>query len=65
VSGGTACRNRSHRPFWLVLQYRYNCSAFNGGRKTPSDYSTVRCRECDISWRTNAAYVETLEGAGQ
>ena len=51
---------REHREHWLVNVYRANYSAFNGGHRTPSDYSEVRCARCGRVWRTKAAYVEDL-----
>lgn len=52
------------RAAWRVTVYRANYSAFNGYRRTPSDYSEVRCDRdlggCGARWRTNAKYVETL-----
>lgn len=52
-----ACKERTHRPTWRVVIRRANYSAFNGGRRTPSAYSLVRCTECGAAWRTKAAYV--------
>lgn len=63
MSSGTACGVRGHRPSWVVLVRNANYSAFNGGRRTPSAYSLVLCRTCDISWRTKAKYVKTLPSA--
>jgi hypothetical protein len=65
VSQGYACRNNTHRAGgrWVVVQRHSNRSAFNGGRRTPSDYSEVRCLECRTFWRTKAAYVNTLPDA--
>lgn len=48
---------------WVVLTLRANYSAFNGYRRTPSDYSEVRCLECGRRWRTKAAYVDNLNVA--
>lgn len=47
---------------WVVRQYLCNHSAFNGGHRTPSDYSSVTCLnpECWGSGRTKAAYVHDL-----
>ncbi len=45
---------------WRVMQYRCNYSAFNGYRRTASQYSAIRCLECNAYWRTKAAYVEEL-----
>ena len=62
MSGGIACRDLTHRPFWVVVQRRYNESAFSGYRRTPSEYSEVRCTvdRCTSVWRTKAAYVDEL-----
>lgn len=51
---------KSHRPHWVVTVRKANYSAFNGGRRTPSDYSEVRCPKCSGVWRTKAAYVDDL-----
>ncbi|MFD0032493.1 hypothetical protein ACFVJK_30350 [Streptomyces sp. NPDC127172] len=60
-----ACRTPEHRPLWVVLARKCNHSAFNGGRRTPSDYSDVTCTApgCMGRWRTKAAYVDTLPDA--
>jgi hypothetical protein len=58
MSGGTACGVRGHRSSWEVLVRNANYSAFNGGRRTPSAYSSLRCRACKAVWRTKAAYVK-------
>ncbi|MER7487973.1 hypothetical protein ABTY20_19105 [Streptomyces sp. NPDC126497] len=59
MSGGTSCKDRAaHRPSWRVLVRKANYSAFNGGRRTPSDYSELCCRACGAVWRTRAAYVD-------
>lgn len=55
-----ACRDKEHRPAWSVDVRHANYSAFNGGRRTPSPYSQVRCGSCGCVWRTKAAYVDTL-----
>jgi hypothetical protein len=62
---GIACRNQSHRPFWVVTMRNYNASAFNGYRRTPSHYSEVRCSfdMCRLRWRTKASYVAELSDA--
>lgn len=60
MSGGDACKCGAGRPAWVVVQRRCNRSAFNGYRKTPSDYSQVRCCACHSVWRTKAAYVDSL-----
>jgi hypothetical protein len=58
----TACKKGDHRPHWYVVQRKYNKSAFNGYRRTPSTYSLVRCGApgCMGVWRTQAAYVDNL-----
>lgn len=74
MSGGQACRcsearapilvptgSNERRRQWQVTQYRCNHSAFNGYHYTPSAYSSVVCRVCGASWRTGAAYVDSLE----
>jgi hypothetical protein len=60
-----ACTNRAHRPFWVVVQRNYNMSAFNGYRRTPSDYSEIRCgvSDCPSVWRSKAPYVADLPDA--
>lgn len=59
--GRAGCTNRkAHRSSWVVSVRRANYSAFNGGRRTPSDYSEVRCPLCPGVWRTKAAYVDEL-----
>lgn len=60
MSGGRACRVAGHREYWRVLVRNANYSAFNGGRRTASDYSSVHCHECHLVWRTKADYVQTL-----
>jgi hypothetical protein len=64
MSGGTFCEDRkAHRPHWRVTVRHANYSAFNGGRRTPSDYSEVHCQACGHVWRTKAAYVDTIPNA--
>jgi hypothetical protein len=60
MSGGKACTNQDHRTRWVVLVRKANYSAFNGGRRTVSDYSELHCRQCGAVWRTKAAYVDEL-----
>lgn len=55
-----ACIVREHRPLWWVRVRKANYSAFNGGHRTPSDYSLVTCPACSCHWRTKAAYVDRL-----
>lgn len=59
MSGGRACRNRSHE--WVVVTRRGNYSAFSGYHFTRSAYSEVRCLDCGSRWRTKAAYVAALK----
>jgi len=66
MSGGVPCNcEQRKKPIdqrdWLVTAYRNNTSAFNGYRRTSSDYSEVRCMQCRGIWRTKAAYVERLK----
>lgn len=51
---------REHREHWVVIQYKCNHSAFNGGHRTPSDYSEIACAECRRRWRTKARYADEL-----
>lgn len=60
MSGDSACRNPWHRDEWFVRDRKVNYSAFNGGRRTPSDYSSVECPVCPRVWRTKARYVDDL-----
>lgn len=45
---------------WRVTADRCNHSTFNGGRRTPSDYSALTCLACGASWRTKADYPDAL-----
>jgi hypothetical protein len=54
---------REHRTHWRVTVREANYSAFNGGHRTPSAYSAIRCSKCGRVWRTKAAYVKTLPSA--
>lgn len=60
MSQGTSCKNPAHRTEWFVQDRKCNYSHFNGGHRTPSDYSSVWCPLCPTQWRTKAAYVDTL-----
>jgi hypothetical protein len=66
MSGGVpcVCEGNKHPAFrwlkWRVTQRECNHSAFNGWHYTPSDYSTVICKDCRGVWRTKAAYVRKL-----
>ena len=51
------CR-RSHQEHWVVTMRHYNCSAFNGYHRTPSEYSEMVCHFCGRMWRTKANYVK-------
>jgi hypothetical protein len=57
---GTACKQKTHRANWRVVVRNANYSAFNGGRRTPSDFSQLTCLTCGRAWRTKAAYVRGL-----
>jgi hypothetical protein len=71
MSGGRACTCRSEVPSgrmksfrrqtWKVIVREGNSSAFNGGRFQRTAWSLVRCSRCHLSWRTRAAYVQTLD----
>lgn len=50
---------------WFIMQYRCNHSSFNGGRRTPSDYSEICCHMCRCVWRTKASFVEILRQKGK
>ena len=54
---------RDHRDHWVVVQRKCNYSAFSGYSYTPSDWSGIRCTECNRYWRTKGAYVDTLPDA--
>lgn len=45
---------------WFVVDKRCNYSAFNGGKRTESVYSSVTCTGCGGYWRTKANYVDIL-----
>lgn len=66
MSGGPSCKcPESQKPVagraWVVIQRNGNASAFNGYRWQYSDYSAVRCRICNMVWRTKAGYVGALK----
>lgn len=66
MSQGIACQcAESKKPVterqWFVYQRYCNHSAFNGYRKTYSDYSSVQCHVCLMVWRTKAHYVALLK----
>lgn len=65
MSGGGFCTcDERKKPIaeraWFVLDRLCNHSAFNGYRRTPSEYSAVCCRGCRSIWRTRADYVAKL-----
>ena len=62
-AGSAAAKKKYGQQHWRVTQYKCNHSAFNGYRKTPSQYSEVQCNVCGHRWRTTGAYVETLSQA--
>lgn len=68
MSGGTSCKcPESKKPVaergWMVTQRHCNHSTFNGGRKTYSKYSALRCAGCFSCWRTTASYVGSIRDA--
>lgn len=63
MSAGVACRVRAHRGLWRVTVRKANYSAFNGGRRTPSAWSQLRCPACSTSWRSKGAYVDNVPDA--
>lgn len=58
MSFAGACKGKGHRH--VVVDRRCNHSAFNGYRRTPSDYSSIRCLNTGAYWRTKAAYADEL-----
>lgn len=65
MSQGYSCRcGEQRKPVkerrWVVLQRQGRCSAFDGYRWMPSDYSAVQCHNCGTVWRTKAAFVASL-----
>ncbi len=46
---------------WVITQYKCHYSAFNGYRRTNSDFSQIFCPVCGMTWRTKAAYVNDLK----
>ncbi|WP_439681530.1 hypothetical protein [Embleya sp. MST-111070] len=63
VSRGPACRNAGHRAHWVVTVRNANYSAFNGGRRTPSPFSEIRCLACRSRWRSKGKFVARLPDA--
>lgn len=71
MSKGHACTcsdilgsySHAQRRAWVVTMRKHNRSRFNGGRRTPSAYSEVRCNTCRAVWRTKAKYVDQLPDA--
>lgn len=60
MSGGSKCK--CNNPEWEVVQYKCNYSYFQypKGEYHDSDYSLLRCKNCDAYWRTKAEYVEKV-----
>lgn len=54
------CKEKNKRENWRIMQYRCNHSAFNGYRRTPSNYSSLQCLICTRVWRTKAEYVDEI-----
>ncbi len=69
MSTGVPCTcktpKKERRANWVVRDRLCNYSAFNGYRRTPSDYSLVICLVCSGLWRTKAEYVSTLSDEGR
>lgn len=63
MSQGISCKDKSHKKDWVVTQRNANASAFNGYHSQWSEYSAVRCLRCGSSWRTKAAFVDSLPNA--
>lgn len=61
MSFAGACPAKDH--VHVVVQRNGNESAFNGGRWTPSDYSSIRCLQTGKFWRTKGNYVGALRDA--
>ena len=55
-------RKRGDHSDMVCTMYRCNYSAFNGGHRTTSEYSEVRCtrKGCPGTFRTKAAWVEGI-----
>lgn len=65
MSGGNRCKcPENQKPMaernWRVAQRNCNHSAFNGYRRTYSEYSSIHCLSCNRAWRTTASYVPLL-----
>jgi hypothetical protein len=58
---GCRCQNTEN---WVVVHFHRariaNPNPRARERWTESRYSTVRCRQCRVWWRTDAKYVERL-----
>lgn len=65
MSKGISCKCKGPRAErmknWEVWTYKANYSLFNGGKRTPSDYSQIHCTCCGNFWRTKQPYVITLK----
>ena len=60
-SKGDTCRAKDHRHVVVVRNGNY--SAFNGYRRTYSDYSEIRCVQTLKVWRAKGKYVGSLPDA--
>jgi len=47
----------------VVTTRKANFSAFNGYRRTPSDYSELRCLDCGHFWRSKSPSVASIRTA--
>lgn len=61
MTQGIACRDTTHRHVVTVRNANY--SRFSGGRRTPSDYSEVRCLATGAFWRSKAKANDALPDA--
>lgn len=63
ITGSQRCGCDDRRA-WRVHARKCNYSAFNGYRRTRSDYSEIVCERrlggCAARWRTKAAYVADI-----
>lgn len=67
MSGGTACTCKhsadDRTKFLVVIQRMCNHSAFNGGHRTHSAWSSIYCTKCQKLWRSKGFFVNTLRDA--
>jgi hypothetical protein len=64
MSGGRSCLcDLKNKKNWKVLHRNHNHSYFEKpqGQEHYSDYSTVTCLACRMSWRTKSDYVNKLK----